>query len=49
MMASLCAQNVPTSGGFPVAVIELSVDQRKADHVRFSYGFYDGDRVVPAL
>jgi hypothetical protein len=38
----------------PMAVLEFmkqvtSDYQRKAHHVRFSYGFYDGDRAVPAL
>jgi hypothetical protein len=47
MVVFLCARNVGQFAGFPVHVIELSPDQRRSAHVRYSYGMSMGGQLVP--
>ncbi len=47
MVATLCGHNILAPGGLPNVVMELTVEQRPASRVRFSYGFQDGDRQAP--
>lgn len=47
MIATLCGHNIQAPAGLPNMVMELTVEQRPASRVRFSYGFQDGDRQIP--
>lgn len=47
MIATLSGHNIQAPGGLPIVVMELTVEQRAASRVRFSYGFQDGDHQVP--
>ncbi len=48
MIAFMCSKNIKSPAGFPIQVVEIPENQRQTEHVRYSYGFYDGDRVVLA-
>ena len=48
MVAHICNKNAQAVAGLPIQVIELPEDWQRAQHVRFSYGVYDGDRAIPA-
>ena len=48
MIAYICSKHVQKFAGFAFQVVELPKEQRSNEHVRFSYGLYDGARVIPA-
>jgi hypothetical protein len=48
MVAHMCNKNTQPFAGIQFQVIELPEDWQRAHHVRYSYGLYDGDRVIPA-
>lgn len=47
MVVFLCARSVKNMARFQVQVMELTPDQRKSAHVRFSYALQMGDKLVP--
>jgi len=47
MMVFLCGLNVQPFAGFPVQVVLYPPELQKAYGVRYGYGTYNGDRVVP--
>jgi hypothetical protein len=47
MIAPLCAHNMQAPAGLPIVVMELTVAERPASRVRFSFGVQNGDRQVP--
>jgi hypothetical protein len=47
MLAFLCGHSVKPIVGLPVQVVRYPEDLQKAFLVRFGYGIYDGERVIP--
>jgi hypothetical protein len=48
LLAYLCDSNVDAIGAFAsLRVIELPTEQRQNADVRFSYGYYDGQKMIP--
>lgn len=48
LIAFLCDRHVRTDLGLQFQVINLPEEWQAAQHVRYSYGLYDGERVIPA-
>lgn len=48
LMAHLCSHHVQLFGGIPMQVFELPPEQRQNQHLRFSYGWHDSERIIPA-
>jgi hypothetical protein len=48
MLAQMCDRHVQSVAGIQFQVIELPEEWQRAHNVRYSYGLYDGDRVIPA-
>ncbi len=49
MLAHLCSKHVQNFSTFPIQVIELSEERRSKEskYVRYCYGIYIGDQIVP--
>ena len=47
MLSLLCASNIKPFGVFDVQVVQYPPDLQKAFRVRYGYGLYNGDAVVP--
>jgi hypothetical protein len=47
ILVVLCGSNIKGPTMLQLQVISVAPDQRRHPHVRFSYGYYDGQKMVP--
>jgi hypothetical protein len=47
MLVFLCGYNVRPFAGVAIQVVQHPPDLQKAFGVRYGYGVYDGDKIVP--
>jgi hypothetical protein len=48
MIVFMCARHPKPNSTLPFQVVQLPEDWQAAQHVRYSWGLYDGERVIPA-
>jgi len=48
MIAFMCASHAKKDSLLPVQIALLPEDWQASQHVRYSWGLYDGERVIPA-